>query len=247
MRSRRHSEFVEVPQQGDEGTKVVVSGVSRALQMLEAFEGREHKVGLTELARRTHMSKTTGLRLLRALEQSGYVMQLEDGDWRLAHAAGRLGARYRSSFDADDVVEPLLVTLSQATGETAAFYVRERNFRTCLAWVGGPQPFRHHVPVGTLLPLDQDVPGRVLLAFAGEHGKPYDAIRDCGYHLSISQPDENVSAVAAPVFGLRQMLLGCVCVSGPADRLPEARLLELARAVVRASRELSLALGGTPV
>lgn len=120
-KARKRSEFTEEPAEADAGSRVAVSGVTRALRLLEAFEMREEKVGLTELTRRIRMGKTTGLRLLRTLAQSGYVVQLEDGDWRLAHAAGRLGACCQSSFDANGVVEPKLLALSHATGESAAF------------------------------------------------------------------------------------------------------------------------------
>lgn len=241
---RRLAEFSKEPREADADSRVAVSGVTRALQLLEAFEMREEKVGLTELTRRVRMSKTTGLRLLRTLEQSGYVVQLEDGDWRLAHAAGRLGAHYQSSFDADGVVESMLLALSQATGESAAFYVREGNSRTCLARVEGPQSLRHRACPGTLLPLDRGAPGRVILAFSGEPGQLYEDIREKGFHFSVGEREENVATVSAPVFGLRKALRGSVCVSGPADRLPEAKLLELATTVTSAARDLSHALGG---
>ncbi len=64
----------------------------------------------------------------------------------------------------------MLLELTQATGESAAFYVREGNIRTCIARVEGPQPIRHHARMGSALPLDKGSPGRVILAFSGEPG-----------------------------------------------------------------------------
>ena len=87
-----------------------VTAVKRALQLLEAFGMQDQRLSLAELTRRSGMHKTTALRLLRTLGQSGYVVQRDDGEWRLGPAAGWLGARYQAAFDVNNVVEPMLRT-----------------------------------------------------------------------------------------------------------------------------------------
>lgn len=166
-KSRRTAEVVEAPREADLEAAGGVTAVTRALQLLDTFGMHDERLTLAELTRRSGMHKTTALRLLRTLALAGYVVQRDDGEWRLGPAAGWLGARYQSSFDANNVVEPMLLALSQATGESAAFYVREGNSRTCLARVEGPQPIRHHARMGAMLPLDLGSPGRVILAFSG--------------------------------------------------------------------------------
>ncbi len=245
-RRRRPTEVVEVPREADLETTGGVTAVTRALQLLDTFGMQDERLSLAELTRRTGMHKTTILRLLRTLALAGYVVQRDDGEWRLGPAAGWLGARYQASFDANNVVEPMLLALSQATGESAAFYVREGNSRTCLARVEGPQPIRHHARMGAMLPLELGSPGRVILAFSGEQGKLYEDIRKKGYHFSIGEREKNVATVSAPVFGLRWALLGSVCISGPADRLPKAKLIGHAKTIMKAANELSYALAGRP-
>jgi len=222
-----------------------VTAVTRALQLLEAFGMQDQRLSLAELTRRSGMHKTTALRLLRTLAGSGYVVQREDGEWRLGPAAGWLGARYQAAFDVNNVVEPMLRGLTQATGESAAFYVREGNIRTCLMRVEGPQPIRHHARMGSALPLDKGSPGRVILAFSGEPGALYEEIRQRGYHFSIGEREEGVATVSAPVFGLNWRLLGSVCISGPAERLPKNKLLRHAKTIIKAANELSYALAGS--
>ncbi|MDR6215382.1 IclR family transcriptional regulator [Paracidovorax wautersii] len=221
-----------------------VIAVTRALQLLEAFALGESHLALAELSRRCGLHKTTVLRLARTLAQSGYLVQREDGDWRLGPAAGWLGARYQAGFDVQNVMEPALRELSQATGESAAFYVREGNVRTCLVRVEGPQPLRHHARMGEGLPLDKGSPGRVILAFSGEPGKAYEDIRQRGFHWSISEREQGVATVSAPVFGMHWRLMGSVCISGPASRLPPERLEALAQTVTAAATRLSYALAG---
>ena len=221
-----------------------VIAVTRALQVMEAFKVDESQLSLAELSRRTSMHKTTVLRLARTLALSDYMVQCEDGEWRLGPAAGWLGMRYQSGFDVNNVVEPTLRALSQLTGESASFYVREGDIRACISRVEGPQSVRHHVRIGERLPLDKGAPGRVILAFSGEQGKVYEAIRQRGYHISMGEREPEVSSVSAPVFGLNWRLLGSMCISGPAARLKQATLEKHAMAVIHAANTLSYALAG---
>ncbi len=221
-----------------------VIAVTRALQLLEAYALGESHLSLAELSRRSKLHKTTVLRLARTLAQSRYMVQREDGDWRLGPAAGWLGARYQAGFDVQNVLEPALRALTIASGESAAFYVREGQVRTCLVRVEGPQALRHHARMGEGLPLDQGSPGRVILAFSGEPGEIYEQIRQRGYHWSISEREQGVATVSAPVFGMHWRLLGSVCISGPASRLPQTSLEALAQTVVAAANQLSYALAG---
>jgi DNA-binding IclR family transcriptional regulator len=228
----------------DKGPEGGVIAVTRALLIMEAFRISERHLTLAELSRRTGLHNTTVLRLARTLAQAGYMVQREEGEWRLGPAAGWLGARYQAGFDINNVVEPTLRELSQTTQESASFYVREGEERACIARVEGPQSVRHHVRIGMRLPLHLGAPGRVILAFSGESGAVYEVIRRRGYHISMGEREQQVSSVAAPVFGLNWRLLGSMCISGPTSRLTEAQLEAHARTVMDAANRLSYALAG---
>jgi DNA-binding IclR family transcriptional regulator len=221
-----------------------VTAVTRALQVLEAFGVATSHLSLAQLSRHCGLHKTTVLRLARTLAQSGYMVQRDDGEWRLGPAAGWLGMRYQSGFDTHNVVEPTLRELSRVTGESASFYVREGDIRACISRVEGPQSVRHHVRIGERLPLDKGAPGRVILAFSGASGKVYEEIRQRGHHMSLGEREAEVSSVSAPVFGLNWRLLGSMCISGPTARLNEAKLQTHAKTVMDAANQLSYALAG---
>jgi DNA-binding IclR family transcriptional regulator len=231
-------------QEGGGSSTSTVTAVLRAMQLIDAFALGESHLPLAELSRRCGLHKTTALRIARTLAQSGYLVQRDDGDWRLGPAAGWLGARYQAGFDVQNVLEPALRALTMASGESAAFYVREGNVRTCLVRVEGPQALRHHARMGEGLPLNKGSPGRVILAFSGEPGDLYESIRQRGFHWSIGEREQGVATISAPVFGKHWRLLGSVCVSGPASRLPQQKLEEMANTVVAAANQLSYALAG---
>lgn len=231
--------------QDSSSTEGGVTAVTRALSLMEAFEVGEATLSLAELSRRLGMHKTTALRLARTLALSQYMVQTEDGQWRLGPAAGWLGARYQAGFDVNNVVEPALHQLVKETGESASFYVREGDIRSCVARVEGPQSVRHNVRIGERLPLNKGAPGRVILAFSGAAGEPYESIRERGFHISLGEREAEVASVAAPVFGLNWRLLGSMCISGPSSRLAKARLEKHAKSVIRAANQLSYALAGS--
>ena len=232
-----------VPEEGTSSTSTVTA-VLRAMQLIDAFALGESHLPLAEMSRRCGLHKTTVLRIARTLAQAGYLVQRDDGDWRLGPAAGWLGARYQAGFDVQNVLEPALRALTMASGESAAFYVREGNVRTCLVRVEGPQALRHHARMGEGLPLDKGSPGRVILAFSGEPGDLYEAIRQRGYHWSIGEREQGVATISAPVFGKHWRLLGSVCVSGPASRLPQHKLEEMSKTVIAAANHISYELAG---
>jgi DNA-binding IclR family transcriptional regulator len=227
---------------GERGHGVIA--VTRALSLLESFRVGESTLSLAEMSRRAGMHKTTALRLARTLAASNYMVQAEDGQWRLGPAAGWLGTRYQAGFDVNNAVEPILRELAKYAGESATFYVREGNVRSCIARVEGMQAVRHHVRIGERLPLDRGSPGRVILAFSGEAGPLYEEIRRRGYHITIGERDPQVGTVSAPIFGLNWRLLGAIAISGPASRLSRAKLEKYARKVMQSANQLSYALAG---
>jgi DNA-binding IclR family transcriptional regulator len=221
-----------------------VTAVVRALDILDAFKPGETALALGELARRTGLHKTTALRIARTLSAARYLVQLPGGSWRLGPAAGWLGTRYHRGFYEAVVIEPVLRELARRTRESAAFYVREGDMRICVVRVDGPQPVRYHARLGEVLPLERGAPGRVLLAYSGEPGKPYEAIRRAGYHSTFGERDPAVASVAAPVFGQNRALVGVVAITGPIARLTAAAAAAHARLLRACASRLTDELGG---
>src|SRR5437762_7927818 len=83
---------------GDDASGGVIA-VRRAMRILEAFGVSDAQLTLAELSRRTGFHKTTVLRLARTLATDDYLVQKEDGSWRLGRAGGWLGACYQATFN----------------------------------------------------------------------------------------------------------------------------------------------------
>jgi DNA-binding IclR family transcriptional regulator len=223
-----------------------VNSVVRALSILTAFDADELYLPLRELARRTGMHKPTVLRLARTLAGARFLVQREDGAWRLGPAAGWIGSRYQAQFDLDSALEPILRQLCAETGERAAFFVFEGNLRSCLMRREGTGVIESQIRTGEVFPLERGSAGRVILAALGEAGDLNERIRRQGFHITRGERNPGIASVSAAVRGRHGTVLGSVSVSGPLDRLTVAVLRRHAPHTVAAARQLGQALGAMP-
>ena len=200
-----------------------VEAVERALGILGAFGDGAEGLALGDLAAKTGLYKSTILRICGSLEANGYLIRSDDGVFRLGPTLWRLGSLYRMTFDLGEHVRPVLRSLVEETGESASFYVRDGNHRICLYRQNSTHSLRHHIDEGAQLPLDRGASGRVLLAFSGENGAAFDAIRRDGYHVSLGERVSDVVAVSVPLLTTAGTLRGALAVSGPISRFDEDR------------------------
>lgn len=219
-----------------------VEAVERALSILEAFvEGRE-MLSLAELSAKTGFYKSTILRLCGSLERFGYLSRGSDGRFRLGPALWRLGSLYRKGFDLGKKIRPELRLLVDATEETASFYVREGDERICLYRLNSPRAVRHYLDEGARLPLASGATGRVLLAFGGEPGRDFEAIRAQGHCVSVGERDPEVAAVAVPVIEAGDRLRGALSVSGLVTRFDHSARQRALEVLGQSARRLAQAL-----
>jgi DNA-binding IclR family transcriptional regulator len=111
--------------------------------------------------------------------------------------------------------------------------------------VDSTRAIRDSVHVGDRLPLTVGAAGHVLRAFGGARGARYDDIRHKMYAASYGERDEETAAVAAPVFGVGQKLVGAISVSGPRYRLEATGESRLVSVTQKYAKELTRMFGGS--
>ena len=219
-----------------------VEAVERALSLLEAFDQDQGTLSLAELAARTGFYKSTILRLIGSLERFGYLIRQKDGRYRLGPSLARLGARYRDHSDLEALLRPTLRRLRDDSGETASFYGRSGQTRTCLYRENSERELRHHLEEGVRLPVDLGAAGKVLRAFAGERAAGLDAVRRNGFAVSLGERDPYIAAVAVPLVDPGGQLLGALCLSGLAPHFTEGHQQHCRDLLVAAAGRLKDAL-----
>jgi DNA-binding IclR family transcriptional regulator len=216
--------------------------VARALALLDELAASETGLGVNELARRIAVNPSTASRLLATLESAGMVQRDGQGPYRLGLQLVTLGDRVLSRLDLQTLARPVLVDLMQSTGETATLSVpgeREaitvdsvpsRSGVVSMARLGRPS-ISHATAVG-----------KVMLAFGGGRLPPerdlialtdrtltdrralaaeVAAVRERGYGTVFGEREQDVNAIAAPVFDNTGALAAILGLQGPASRLED--------------------------
>jgi DNA-binding IclR family transcriptional regulator len=223
-----------------------VDVLDRAFAILFAFRPDDPPLSLAELSQRTGLYKSTLLRLAGALIHHRFLDRLADGKFRLGSAPFTLGSIYQSSLNLGDVLLPLMRELNHDLGEAVSFHVRERNHRVCLYRVNSRFAIRPEVRQGDVQSLERGAGGRVLAAFSGKAGVPYEDIRRTCTYISVGERDPETSGLSAPVFGVQQVLLGALGIVGPVTRLGRKELEALRPRLLGVCARASDQLGGDP-
>jgi DNA-binding IclR family transcriptional regulator len=220
-----------------------VVAVERGLAILDAFLGMTDARGLSELARATELPKATVLRCLISLERMGYVVRLSGGRYQLGARLLHLGDTYRANFRLEDHVLPVIQQLALATGESAAFQIREEDRRLTLFRAESQQPVRHVPAVHAALPLDGAAASRALRQPDGLDAAQRG--RRLVFHTA-GLLNPQTASLATAVYGGGGGLRGAIVISGPIERLRVADLDALARQIAEAADRLGAALGAPP-
>ena len=222
-----------------------VAAVNRALGILGALAAVSEPVTLAEIAQTTGLYKSTILRLMVSLENSGYVTRFRDGRYGLAASAFRLGLAYERQNPLRQHVVPILHDLVSRGTESSSFHVvHSDTTRLCLFRVNSAHSTLDRVEAGGILPLHRGAAGRVLLAYSADPQRNHEALRRDGYALSRGERDPACCGLAAPVFGPTGELAGAISLSGPAQRFTEAAIAKMRNLLLKACEETTIALGG---
>jgi DNA-binding IclR family transcriptional regulator len=223
-----------------------VASVDRALEILAVFEPTDRALTLAELAQRTHLYKSTILRLSQSLIRHRYLQRIHDGSYRIGPAPLMLGALYQRSMRLGDIMLPLMHEIADQTGESVSIYSRIGDVRICIHRVDSKHAVRDHVREGDVLPLERGSGGRILLAFGGAKGEPYESIRAEYCYASIGERDSETAGVSVPLFGSDRALMGALTLAGPRSRIDETFIANARALLLRIASRATHALGGDP-
>jgi DNA-binding IclR family transcriptional regulator len=238
--------------------ETAVGTLDRVVDILNAVEAGARTY--TDITRLTRLSKPTAHRLIRALEQHGFLLQVGGAGYALGPRLLSLASSAMRELPLRDLAHPALERLVKVTGESAQLYVRDGDERVCVDAVESDSELRTIVVVGATLPLTKGSAGKVFLAKATDEdrrrvldGLPHEEAARLarmvattarrGWADSIGEREAGVASVSAPVLDAVGGIVAAVSVSGPANRIGAMRGGRYATAVTAAAREVEAALG----
>jgi len=237
-----------------------VRAVDRALDILMAFRSGDRSLTASELLKRVELSRPTLYRLLRTLEQRGFIAASgEPQRFQLGPSVAHLAHVWGAGMNLADLAQPMMRRLWEETGETVALLLQRGAERVCVAEMPSPQPLSFKRGVGHSESVILGASGRVILAFVpdaetylegkvpavqiGAYLANLARIREAGYAISRDELIKGAVAMAVPVFAGNAQVLGSLAVYGPSVRVDDAQVRRFVALLKEASRELSAKTG----
>lgn len=236
------------------------AAVEKALSLMETLFEVE-VAGLSELARRTGLTKSTTFRLLGSFERRGVVVR-DGGRYRLGPNVQRRAAeRENPIFETlRDHLTPSLADLYAVTHETVHLTVLTGTETLCLNKIIGTRSAVAGVKVGGRMPAHRSAAGRVLLSrtphalTAVLGGLADDAvwlehelaeIRHRGVAIDRGAGASGALVIAAPVLGVQGQPIAALSITGSRLSLDLAAATATLRKVCYAASFARPAMGAT--
>lgn len=139
------------------------------MSILEAFDQSHTKLGITEISKRTNLSKSTVFRLIHTLRALGFIIpSAEPNKYALGPKVLNLGYAVLSSLELREVAYPYLLELSQQVKETVNLAVLDQWQLVYVERIKTQQIVNINLYVGSRLELYNTSMGRILAAFQSE-------------------------------------------------------------------------------
>ena len=248
-----------------------LSSVGAALRLLKTFSADEPELGITELAKRLCLAKSTVHRLTSTLLAEGFLEKNIGNDrYRLGLSLFALGTLVRRRMDISTEALPYLHELRDGTHETVHLAVLERTDIMYLFNLESQQAIGLRSYLGLRKPAFCTAEGRAILAYSQQallarvvqqgsqlRGaltsseakslyKVLEAVRQQGFALDDEESDLGMRGLAAPIRDSTGAVIAAVGLAGPVQRLNKKNLKSCVPLVVGAAQAISARLGYRP-
>ncbi len=248
-----------------------IQAVERVGAILDAFSPENPEMGVTEVAERTGLHKSTAHRFLVNLEAVGLLERdAHSQRYRLGLRMFEMGGIVLEQMSLWDEALPFLEGLVRGSGETGHLAVLERGEAIYIEKVEARRALRIPSAMGRGYPAHATSLGKVLLSDLGEdeirdilgaHGMASytrttttDADRllaelalvsERGFAIDDEEYDEGLRCIGAPIRDHTGRVVAAIGIGGPVTRITPERVDDLARLVIDAADGLSRRLGAT--
>lgn len=243
--------------------------LQKAISIVEAFNLHKPSLNLSEICKETGLNKSTTFRLLRTLQQNGWINKDEaSGRYTIGIKMFKLGSVALEQKHLGESINKRLLDLTQELQETAHVSVINDDQLLYVNKVESSQSIRMVSTIGDNSPLHCTAMGKVLLAFMPEERaraiidkvgvKRYTPntkvgmeeifgelrlVRARGYAIHDGEYENGVCCVGAPIRNFSEEVIAAISVSGPSYRMKAKGLEMYIEPVMRTAKLISQDLG----
>ena len=248
-----------------------VQAVQHAIEVLRCVSQTQPEIGVSEIARRVGLHKSSISRLVSTLAAEHLLERNERTEGvRLGFSLVALAAPLLSGAGLTQAAQPQINALAERSGETVNLSVWDGHQAVSVHQALGTNAITHYATPGQINPAHCTASGKLLLAFASqdeidkalsgrlqrftEHTKTSPAvlarelaqIRTEGRAINHGEYASDVGAVAAGVRNMDGRTLAVVTIPAPAYRFSSGRQTELMAMVEATAAVISAQLGYRP-
>ncbi|WP_115789374.1 IclR family transcriptional regulator [Arthrobacter silvisoli] len=263
------AESNDAPGNGEgKGTSVIVN----AIAVLRSFSAEEPLLGVTDIAGRVGLHKSTVSRILATLEQENLVERdVDSRRFRLGLGMIAMAGPLLAELEERRAAYSVLRELAERTGETSALMVWNGVESMCVEQIPSHHEIKHTTPLGAryrdamsssvqvFLAQEPEQRIRELLqsgsiAYPGLDDLSLDAYltrlkedNERGWAVNYGESSIDEVGIAAPVRDHRGGVVAAVLISAPRFRVSRDRLQILGEACSAAAQKVTARLGGPAV
>jgi len=248
-----------------------LSSVASALCLLKVFSADEPELGITNLAQRMGLAKSTIHRLTSTLVSEGFLEQNPLNEkYRLGLSLFGLGTLVRRRMNVSTEALEHLHELRDRTGETVHLAVLEKADIMYLFNLESQQAIGMRSYLGVRKPAFCSSEGRAILAFSppavvtrvlksvllartphtvtkpAALAKLLAGVSQTGYAMDDEESDAGMRGLAAPIRDASGTVIAAVGLAGPVQRLTKKNLRSFTPWVLHAAQAISTRLGYRP-
>ncbi len=246
-----------------------LSTVTNAARLLKVFRSRESDLGVSELARRLSLGKSTVHRLLTTLLAEGLIEQdPRTGNYRLGIVIFELGEAVRVHMDLHAAAGPVLAGLRAQTQESSQVGVLDGHEVVYIERLESAHSLRLFTETGHRVPAHCTSSGKVLLAYLPDSAlqrvlrsaqlgamttstitgraqllAELDRVRRRGWAEAVNEREIGVGSIAAPVRDSTGAVVAAISIGVPLARCSVMNLRRMAPMTIEAAEAVSRRLG----
>jgi len=253
-------------------TDATLSTVRNSARLLKAFLHTGGPAGVSELARRLGLGKSTVHRLLTTLVAEGLVEQdPRTGGYRLGLVMFELGEAVTVHQELHAAAGPVLAHLREQTGESSQVGILDGTEVVYVDRLESAYSLRLFTETGRRVPAHATSSGKVLLAHLPEPDREkaltaaplprftthtvvdpdalradFAAVRERGWAEAVNEREIGVASIAAPIRDASGEVVASASIGAPIARFRAVPRERLAAALVEAGEAVSRRLGWNP-
>lgn len=261
---------LQTPKNAKEIRDNSVQSIDRALDIIEVLADCQDGLGVTEIANRVGLHKSTAHRIISTLASRGYINKTEKGTYRLGLKLIEAVSCYINSLELQTEARPYVAQITSKLGLTSHLGVLDGDQVVYIEKMDVFSNVRMYSQIGVRVPSYSCSLGKCLLSnySASEVRKimsnctfvkftdktissidqlisDLELVRSRGWAIDDEESEWNHRCIGAPIYDYRGDIIAAISASGPTNLLTDERIEPVADYLRKQALEISRSMGFT--